>query len=211
MVMPSNNRGMVVGWIAGRFPGRIGHLYSPGGMARLHDFMPFALDNGRFAVWSAGREWDEAAFVAMLDAVVAVGARPLWLLVPDVVGDRDGTLRDWENWAPRLRRYGWPLAFAVQDGMLPKDVPGEASVVFVGGGTAWKWRTLRDWCDAFDRVHVGRVNTNGKLWECNEAGAESCDGTGWIRGDQAQLRGLISYLERSAAGLGNQRGEWLFT
>ena len=99
---------------------------------------------------------------------------------------------------------------AVQDGMEPGDVPAEAGVVFVGGSTEWKWRTVRDWCDAFDRVHVGRVNTNGKLWECHEAGAESCDGTGWFRGDQRQLRGLIAYLERSSQGLGNHRGQELF-
>jgi hypothetical protein len=28
----------------------------------------------------------------------------------------------------------------------------------------------------------------------HEAGAESCDGTGWFRGDQDQLAGLERYL-----------------
>lgn len=210
IVMPANNRGMVVGWLCGRFPGRIGHLYSPGGLSRLLDFVPFALDNGKFPVWAAGKEWDEGAYVGMLDRVAEMAGRPRWILVPDVVADRDGTLREWDHWCHRLQAYGWPLAFAAQDDMEPDDVPAEAAVVFLGGSTAWKRRTLHDWCDAFPRVHVGRINTNKWLWECDEAGAESCDGTGWMRGDQAQLAGLIDYLERSAAGKTNHRGAKLW-
>ena len=210
IVMPANNRGMVIGWLAGRFPGCIGHLYSPGGLARLYDFIPFALDNGKFPVWAAGKEWDEAAFIGMLDRVVAVGGRPKWVLVPDVVADRDGTLREWDRWCVRMQSYGWPLAFAVQDGMTAEDVPSEASVVFVGGSTDWKRRTLHDWCDAFDRVHVGRINTDKWLWECHEAGAESCDGTGWMRGCERQFAGLVKFLERQAEGSGNPRGALLF-
>jgi len=208
--MPANNRGLVVGWLAGRFPGRIGHLYSPGGLSRLHDFLTFALDNGKFPVWAAGKEWDEAAFVSLLDRVSHIGGKPRWVLVPDVVADRDGTLREWDHWCARLQSYGWPLAFAAQDGMTPEDVPSEAAVVFVGGSTDWKRRTLGGWCASFPRVHVGRINTDKWLWECAEAGAESCDGTGWMRGDERQLAGLITYLERSTSGLSNPLGAELF-
>ncbi len=35
MVMPSNNTGLTVGHMAGRFPERIGLLMSPGGWRRL--------------------------------------------------------------------------------------------------------------------------------------------------------------------------------
>jgi len=209
LVMPANQRGLVCGWLAGRFPDRIGHLYSPPETPRVHSFMPFACDNGRFPCWQSGKAWDELAYLRMLDHLHGQGS-PRWLLVPDVVGDRDATLRQWEEWAPRLRAYRSPLAFAVQDGMEWGDVPSEAEVVFVGGSTEWKWRTVRDWCSGFARVHVGRVNTNGKLWECHEAGAESCDGTGWFRGDQRQLNGLVTYLERSSQNLGNHRGGLLW-
>lgn len=210
IVMPANNGGLVVGWLAGRFPGRIGHLYSPGGLARTHAWLPFALDNGAFSAWINKTAWDEAAFLGMLDRVAAGPHQPLWVLVPDVVADRDGTLRMWDKWCARLANYRWPLAFAVQDGMQSDDVPQEAAVVFVGGSTEWKRATMHGWCADFPRVHVGRINTERWLWECHEAGAESCDGTGWLRGDQAQLQGLISYLERSAAGKGNPMGGSLF-
>lgn len=210
IVMPGNNRGMVAGYLAGRFPGRIAHLYGIGGLARLYSFVPFALDNGRFPAWSNGTKWDEGAYIGMLDRVVDMGGKPEWLLVPDVVTEADETMREWDRWQPRLARYGWPLAMAVQDGMDPDCVPEECEVVFVGGSTEWKRRTMREWCDAFDRVHIGRINTGKWLWECDEAGAESCDGTGWFRGDQAQLAQLVRYLERSAAGAGNPRGGELF-
>lgn len=210
IVMPANNRGLVAGWLCGRFAGRIGHLYSPGGISRIYDFVPFALDNGKYSVWAAGKQWDELGFIRHLELVAASGKPPLWALVPDAVADRDGTLREWDLWYKRMAHYGWPLAFAVQDGMVKADVPKEADVVFVGGSTPWKRKTMRDWCDWFPRVHVGRINTNRWLWECDEAGAESCDGTGWMRGDEAQLRGLINYLERASEGKTNPRGRQLW-
>ena len=210
IVMPSNTRGIVTGYLAGKYEGRLAHLYSIDGLTRIYDFMPFALDNGRYPCFAAGREWSEDAYLELLDSVAEMGGRATWALVPDVVGDRAGTIAEFDKWAHRVAAYGHPLAFAVQDGMEPDDVPSDAAVVFVGGSTEWKWRTLGMWCDAFPRVHVGRVNTNGKLWECHEAGAESCDGTGWFRGDQAQLAGLFRYLERSSKGLGNPRGAKLW-
>lgn len=178
IVMPANNSSMHLGWLAGRYPGRIGWLLSPGGWRTPHRWMPYALDNGAFPAWTNGKPWDEAAFLEM--------------------ADREATLASWQVWAPRLREHGWPLAFAVQDGMTPEDVPGDADVIFVGGTTEWKWRTVLIWCQHFPRVHVGRVNSYRLLWSSHDAGAESCDGTGWFRGDQDQLAGLERYLEESS-------------
>lgn len=194
IVMPANNAGLRVGYLAGRFPGKIGHLFSPGDQKGPYGFMPYCLDNGAF---KRGDGWDEGEWIALLNWARLSGQRPLWALVPDVVADRLRTLRKWELYAPRLAEYGWPLGFAVQDGMEPPDVPAGAEVVFVGGSTAWKWDTVAMWCSAFPRVHVGRVNGYQRLWQCHEAGAESCDGSGWTRGDQRQYRGLLAYLEES--------------
>lgn len=194
MVMLANNTGVRTGYLAGRFPGKIGHLFSPGAQRGPFEFIQYSLDNGAFA---RRDDWDEAAWVKLLDWAKLSGQNPMWALVPDCVADREGTLKRWGKYSAVLSEYGWPLAFAVQDGMTTADVPQNAQVVFVGGSTEWKWQTLRAWCSNFPRVHVGRVNTYRRLWECHDAGAESIDGTGWMRGDQRQYRGLLAYLQES--------------
>ena len=206
MVMPANNSSCLVGWLAGTYPGRLGHLYSPGGFRGPYEFLPYALDNGRYIATTQGTGWDEATFLGMVERAMASGHEPGWILVPDAVADRDETLREWDRWAHRLAAYGRPLAFAAQDGMTFEDVPREAAVVFLGGSTEWKRRGIWPWCQAFPRVHVGRINTDTWLWECHAAGAESCDGTGWMRGDKRQLAGLMTYLRRSADGKGPPQG-----
>lgn len=200
IVMPSNNSAMHLGWLAGRYPGRIGWLLSPKGWRRPHHWMTYALDNAAFVAWVKNQPWDEAEYLALLQKAKNAPNGPAWVIVPDVVADRDGTLERWHLWAPRLAEYGWPLAFAVQDGMTQADVPSDASIVFVGGTTEWKWSTIKYWCEHNRRVHVGRVNGYGGLWKCHDAGAESCDGTGWFRGDPVQLAGLESYLQESTEG-----------
>lgn len=201
--MPTNCTGKKVQALATEYPDRLAHLMGVGGWRK--PFLPYALDNGAFVAWKNEERWMQREFVGLLDQaqkhVNAGGQSPKWVVVPDVVGNRDGTLWAWDSWVPRLQRwYGWPLAMAVQDGMTPGDVPKEADVVFVGGTTTWKRRTFQMWCNAFPRVHIGRINTYKWLWACAEAGAESCDGTGWFRGDKRQLAGLHQFLAESSKG-----------
>ena len=191
-IMLANNTGPLVRELASQFPDKIGHLYSPG--AQRAPVAQLALDNGAYAM---GEKWEPAPWLQLLDWTKANRITPSWVLVPDVVGSREWTLERWRLYWHVAARYGWPLAFAVQDGMMPEDVPARAEVVFVGGTTKWKWDTMAMWCSAFPRVHVGRVNSYRKLWRCDDAGAESCDGTGWLRGRQYQVRGLRAYLEES--------------
>lgn len=188
IVMPGNDGGCHWGWLCGRFPGRIGSLVTPGRWKSPVGFAPYAIDNGAFTGFKEG------AFLGLIEKA-RKHKPPLWILVPDKVGDKGETLRLWEGWAPRLAGLGWPLAFAVQDGMFPGDVPEGAEVVFVGGTTSWKWRNIRLWTDAFPRVHVGRVNTEKSLWVCHDLGAESCDGTGFFRNPGKELPKLLRYLE----------------
>ncbi len=177
----------------------LGHLYSPGGEAGPFPFMPYALDNGAFPAWTNGRAWEPQPWLDLLGWARQSGQRPLWVLVPDVVGDRAATIAAWHRWAPVAAAYGWPLAFAAQDGMSFDDVPADAAVVFLGGSTEWKWASVSAWCARFPRVHVGRVNTYRWLRVCEDAGAESVDGTGWFRGRNAQVEGLKQWL-REASG-----------
>lgn len=202
IIMPSNNTGSQVRDLFERFPGRIGHLMSPDGWRE--PWGEYALDNGAFPAWTNGERWKRVPFLGLCEKAVDFGRAPRWVVVPDVVADRLGTLRSWVSWAGTLRDwYGWPLAFACQDGMTPDDVPADADVLFIGGSTDWKWASLPMWCATGMRVHVGRVNSPSALFRCAELGVESIDGTGWLRGSQDQWNGLVSFLESD--GIANHR------
>jgi len=182
--MPGNDRGSYWGYLAGRFPGMIGSLISPGRWKSPVCFADYALDNGAFV------GFDEAAFLKLIEKAKR-HKPPMWIVVPDCVGSKDQTLKLWDEWEPKLKPLGWPLAMAMQDGMTPKNFRGD--IAFIGGTTDWKWRNLSMWSDV-PRFHVGRVNTNRHLWQAYEFGAESCDGTGWFRNPK-ELPPLIRFLE----------------
>jgi hypothetical protein len=198
IVMIANNSGREARRLAAKFPGRIGHIYGPAGWRGPFPEFPYALDNGAFPAFRHGRPFDVGAYNALVTRAVATPIPPRWIAVPDVVLERDATIASWHRWAAHLRQFGWPLAFVVQNGMTASDVPPSADLVFVGGSTEWKWETVRYWCEHFPRVHVGRVNTERLLWQAHRAGAESCDGSGWFRGDRSQLDGLWYYLADSS-------------
>jgi hypothetical protein len=197
LVMPADCSGFMVGWLSATYPGRLAWLLNATCWRQNpKNEMPWAMDNGAFGAWTHKREWNETEFYRR--ALVKWKPPAMWIAVPDVVTDRAATIEMWRKHSTRLS--GFPLAFVVQDGMTAADVPGEAAVVFVGGSTEWKWSTVRGWCKDFPRVHVGRVNTERMLWMAHECGAESCDGTGWFRGNQRQLAGLVRYLKESTTG-----------
>lgn len=197
LVMPSNNVGFEAGRLFERYPDRLAHLHSPSAKKEPKPGVPWALDNGIFGAWDSGTEWSEEPFYKYLETFAAW--RPLWAVVPDSVGNREETLERWKQHRDAVAAFGVPLAFAVQDGMSVEDVPEGVDVVFVGGSTSWKWRSLRMWTENFPRVHVGRVNSYEALWQCDTAGAESCDGTGWFRDPSRKdkVQALVSYLEES--------------
>lgn len=167
--------------------------------------LPYALDNDRFSVWSKGKDWAKNEYLSFLEMVKAkINYPPSWAIVPDVVADCGVTFEWWKEWYKILAEGKWTkLALAVQDGMtieMVKKLRPKPNVVFVGGSTEWKWRTVQSWCRNFPRVHVGRVNTRRMLWSCHRYGVESTDGTGWFH--HKQYRQLVEYLRRSSQGIG---------
>lgn len=194
LVMPANGSYPWLHYWAGRAPGSVGHLYSPGGQRGPYcyakgAYLPYALDNGAFT------GFDEARWRSLLQWSVGKTPPALWAACPDVVGDSVTTRKLWSQYSQVIIDLGLLAAFVVQDGANAGDVPETAAVVFVGGSTHWKETSLEYWCSHFKRVHVGRVNGYRMLRRCADAGAESCDGTGWGRGDHRQLAGLFKFLE----------------
>jgi hypothetical protein len=182
-------------------PGRIGLLLSPDGF-RSPKNLPYALDNGRFSVWVKKKEWDRNKFEQMLEKVKSHKKLPLWIAVPDVVADAEATIAQWKYWNKEITKVNAPLALVLQDGMTASDVnrlKPYPDILFIGGSTRWKWKTLPYWTKRFPHVHVGRVNTRRKLWEVHYHKAQSSDGTGWWH--HKQYQGLLSYLEDSSLNI----------
>src|SRR5688572_29786033 len=111
LVLIANNTGAEARRLLATYPDRIGHIYAPG--AFRGPWSNYALDNGAFTEWTKGRPFNSNAFLLHCERAATVHA-PRWVAVPDVVADREGTLKRWREWAPRLEEYGWPLAMVVQ-------------------------------------------------------------------------------------------------
>jgi hypothetical protein len=206
IVMPAN----ACGWhwhTLARETGRLGHLFSPGGQRGPWPWLPYALDNGAFSCWDQdANTFDEAKWAVTERAwhrlivwsqIAAI--RPMWAIVPDVPGNAEATLARWAEYAPELTHV--PRALAVQDGMtadMVRALRPAPDVICVGGSTEWKWATVEMWARAFPRVHLLRCNSPPKLYELEAMGVESCDGTGWSRGDRKQTQGIEEWARSKA-------------
>jgi hypothetical protein len=190
-----------------RYPHGVGFLICPSYINRVQPkkFMPFVLDNDAFNAWKKGEEWNEKAWLDMLQYVRMTTLKPLWVAVPDVVENRSATLDRWPIYRDEVKRIGWKTAFCVQDEMTPDDVPNDADVVFVGGSDRWKFPNLRMWTDNFPRVHCARVNAPEMIEACERLGCESIDGTGWFRDPSRQDK--LPAIERFIDGHRNQTPE----
>lgn len=138
----------------------------------------WALDNGCFSTFDRPR-WER-----MLDE--ADRDRPLFVTMPDIVGDAQRTAELFEFFYRRTQEL--PRALVLQDGIERVRIPwADITAVFIGGSDAFKVapaaiaaaraaKMLGKW------VHVGRVNTAARVH--NWLGlADSIDGSGISRYD----------------------------
>jgi len=173
MIMPGNNGSGIVHFLIGRYPDKIAWINSPMQYKKPPPYMPYALDNGVFTNWQPDK------FMCMLDKTKLLHP-PLFIVVPDVVGDAGATLIKWHKWQERVTPYG-ALAFACQDGCNPQDVPPEAYCCFIGGTTEWKLQNAHRFKGVCPWLHVGRVNSPNRVLWAESIGADSIDGTGFFR------------------------------
>jgi hypothetical protein len=196
ITLVAGNSNPLLHFLAGKYPLKLGWIVSPATRYfKPLPWLPYVIDNGKYSAYSNKEQWYEESYFDLLDRYQVQPYKPSWIVVPDEVANREKTLWLWNQYEPRLRMYGWSLAFVVQDGMTPNDVPDSADVVFVGGSTKWKWRNVALFCATFPRVHVGRVNWHNKLEYCERVGAESCDGSGFFReGDGPRVNQLVDFI-----------------
>ncbi len=201
IVMPANCTGWFWHCLA-RETSRIGHLFSPGGQRGPWPWMPYALDNGAFSAWdSKANRWDESrwsvdAWRRLIFWASSQMQEPRWAIVPDVPGNAEATLERYARFAAEIP---FPRALAVQDGMTVEQAASvKPDVICIGGTTEWKWASVEEWAGAFPRVHLLRCNMPDKLWYLQKLGIESCDGTGWARGNRTQTEGLETWARLNA-------------
>lgn len=158
----------------------VGQLLTPLTRYRLRDpGLPWAIDNGGFS------QFEEDAFLALLERERHHADRCLFVTAPDVVGSARRTLEIFERWRGRLD--GWRLALVCQDGQENLPIPwDDIAAVFIGGSTSWKCspaaaHIVRAAKILKKHVHVGRVNAPGRFLHFEELRADSVDGTGLAR------------------------------
>ncbi len=185
LIMPANNLSGICHYFAGKYPGKIGMLNTPHSYKKPPFYMPYALDNGCFT------NWDEKRFFLMLTKTNLLKQKPIFVCVPDVVADAEATNRLWRKYNSQIN---FPLAFVVQDGHEPQDVPKKAFAVFVGGSTDWKLSTAHKF-KSDKWLHIGRVSTGTRMGWAERIGVDSIDGTGFFRGRGRQYYDFIEYFE----------------
>lgn len=179
----------------------LGVLMTPQHTGRICSLpLPWACDNAAFSNPDDDKFWR----LCMSSWSVTEYHPPLWVAVPDVVGNHSETLRlfgIWcDYWRSELGCIPWRLAFVLQDGCRPGDVPwNEIAAVFVGGTTGFKLRGTADLiAEAKHRgklVHIGRVNTLRRIKFAHDVGADTVDGTAFSMFPATYIGRACRYLE----------------
>lgn len=203
MMLISGQSNRIWHYWSGRYPGSVGVLIGPsyGKKVPVDKWMPFVLDNDAFTCWRDNHPWDVEAWRKMIQWIRMTRLKPMWAAIPDVVANRNATIANWMKYSEEIKNLGWPMAFCVQAGMTPTDVPADADVVFVGGSDGWKFPNLPMWTEHFPRVHCARVHSPEMFEACERIGCESIDGTGWFRDPSRADK--VPALERFIEGFRN--------
>jgi hypothetical protein len=174
--------------------GLLGMIDTPAQGNRLVPGVRWCADNGRFGNgWPGYYRWARW-----------LGRHPregcAFAVAPDVPFDAASTLRLFGPASRLIRRMGFPVALAAQNGIEHLAVPwDDLDVVFLGGDDEWKdgphARSLTAQARARGvPVHMGRVNTLRRLRYAACIGCGSADGTYLARGPDKNLPSLLAWL-----------------
>jgi hypothetical protein len=161
---------------------------------RLPEGVPWCADNGRFGNgWPGYHRW-----ASWLGRHTRDGCA--FAVAPDIPFDAVRTLRLFGPASRLIRRLGFPVAFAAQNGIEQLTVPwDDLDVIFLGGDDAWKLGEAARQLTAEAHghgipVHMGRVNTLSRLQYAAWIGCDSADGTYLARGPDKNLPYLLAWL-----------------
>ena len=163
-------------------------LVSRAGEWRNEGFPRICGDNGAWADFQAGRQFDGDAYDQFLEWCSKQSASIDWLVLPDIVAGGLASLELSMRWSNRCLSVSDMVLVAVQDGMTVDDVApvvGRKVGVFLGGSTEWKIRNMALWgefCRQRDlNYHVARVNSAKRMAMAIAAFADSIDGSSGSR------------------------------
>lgn len=156
-------------------------MISRAGVWRTEGFERVCGDNGAWADFQAGREFDEDAYERFLDWFPI---SPDWLVLPDIVAGGLHSLELSLRYMNRCRAVSDLVLIAVQNGMSEDDVSslvGPHVGIFLGGSTEWKLHNAIRW-GRFCRhhncyYHFARANSIKRISLAIAAGADSFDGS----------------------------------
>src|SRR5579875_315913 len=155
-------------------------LISRTGSWRAEGFQ-YALDNGAWSDFQAGRSFDERSFERLIEKL---GADADFTVLPDIVAGGMRSLELSVRWLNRALSICPRVLIAVQDGMELADLAslvGPNVGIFLGGSTEWKLQRMADWgrfcAERHVHFHIGRVNTARRIRLAAAAGATSIDGS----------------------------------
>lgn len=110
----------------------------------------------------------------------------LFVVAPDVPFHAKATMKLFETWREEIKRYGYPIALAAQDGLESISFRWDAfDAVFVGGTNKFKGSQFVQELVFEARMrgkwtHMGRVNSIPRWNYCVNARFDSVDGTGYV-------------------------------
>lgn len=137
---------------------------------------PWAMDNFAFTGFDADK-----FRLALADYEGIPGC--LFAVAPDVVGDARATQTQFNAWHDEIKRRGYPIALAAQEGLEAMPVPWrDIDGVFIGGSTMFKFSDfVRDLVYEANRrgkwTHMGRVNSVRRWNYAHSLNIGSVDGT----------------------------------
>lgn len=161
-----------------------GLLVSRAGVWRTEGFDRIVGDNGAWADFQAGRQFDEDAYDRFLDWLASQPVTADWLVLPDIVAGGLKSLDLSVRYLNRCLAVAPLVLIAVQNGMTTEDLAplvGPRVGIFLGGSTDWKNRRMAEWgafCAGLQlHYHVARVNSLKRMYLAIAAGADSVDGS----------------------------------
>lgn len=147
--------------------------------------IPWAADNDGFGFWSRGEPYNPKPLLKWLPRWQDYADSCLFVVAPDILTNACATLQTFWLWRDIIAAYGYPVAFAVQDGIEDYPPPwGYFDALFIGATNRTKYsRHVAELVRGAKArglwVHNGRVNGLSAVRYSKTIGCDSFDGTGF--------------------------------